>query len=143
LTEHGHGWCSLRLRFDERELQLLRGAEQLRGAAMARSSGREELRAALQLAKAGQKVGRSVPGGTVSLEERELRQLLEALHFAAREVPAATRFDADAARRAAVFAAFPELAEMSWRSFAVARELDEEATRLAAALGGEARGERI
>ena len=27
----GHGWCSLRLRFDQRELELLAGAEQLRG----------------------------------------------------------------------------------------------------------------
>ena len=134
MTEHAHGWCSLRLRFDERELQLLRGAERLRGAAIARSSGREELRAALQLAKAGQKVGRSVPGATVSLDEGELGLLLEALQFSAREVQAGTRFDADPARREAIFAAFPELAETSWRSFAVARELDEEAARLAAAL---------
>jgi hypothetical protein len=131
LTEHGHGWCSLHLRFDERELQLLRGAEQLRGAEMARSSGREELRTALRLAKAGQKVGRSVPGGTVSLEESELGLLLEALRFSAREVQAATRFDAEAARREAVFSAFPELVETSWRSFALARELEEEAARLA------------
>jgi hypothetical protein len=136
LSEHGHAWCSLRLRFDQRELQLLRGAEQLRGAAMARSSGREELRTALRLAKAGQKVGRSVPGAMVTLEERELGLLLEALQFSAREVQSATRFDADAARREAAFAAFPELVDASWRSYALARELDEEAARLAAALKG-------
>jgi hypothetical protein len=136
MTERAHGWCSLRLRFDQRELQLLRGAEQLRGAAMARSSGRDQLRAALQLAKVGQKVGRSVPGATVTLEEGELGLLLEALQFSAREVRAGTRYDAEPARRDAVFAAFPELAETSWRSFAVARELDDEAARLTAALHG-------
>jgi hypothetical protein len=134
MTEHGHGWCSLRLRFDERELQLLHGAEQLRGAAMARSSGRAELRIALQLAKAGQKVSRSAPGGTLSLEESELGLLLEALQFSAREVQAGTRSEAEVARRDAVFAAFPELADSSWRSFGLARELEEEAARLAAAL---------
>jgi hypothetical protein len=127
----------LRLRFDARELELLRGAEQLRGAAIARSSGREELRTALQLAKAGQKVGHSVPGATVSLDEGELALLVEALRFSAREVQAAGRFDGtEAARRAAILAAFPELRESSWRSFAVARELEAVAARLTAALEG-------
>ena len=126
----------MRLRFDERELELLRGAEQLRGSAIARSSGRDELRAALQLAKAGQKVGRSAPGGSVSLDESELGLLVEALQFAAREVPAATRVNGtDVQRRAAVMAAFPELVEkVSWRSFGLGRELEALAARLSAAL---------
>ena len=125
----------MRLRFDARELELLRGAEQLRGAAIARSSGREELRTALQLAKAGQKVGRSAPGGSISLDEGELSLLVEALRFAAREAPAALRADGpDAQRRDAVFVAFPELAETSWRSFALARELEALATRLTGVL---------
>jgi hypothetical protein len=136
MTEHARGWCSLRLRFDERELELLRGAEQLRGVAIARSSGRDELRTALQLAKAGQKVGHSLPGGSVSLEEGELGLLVEALQFASREVPVATRADgADVQRREAVLAAFPELVvKGSWRSFGLGRELEVLARRLNAAL---------
>jgi hypothetical protein len=138
MTEHAHGWCSLRLRFDERELELLRGAERLRGAAMARSTGRDKLRTALQLAKAGQKVERTTPGGSVSLDESELGLLVEALEFAAREVPAATRLDeADVERREAVLTAFPELEQKgTWRSFGLARELEAEAARLRAALSG-------
>jgi hypothetical protein len=49
-----HGWCSLRLRFEQRELELLRHAEQLRGAVMAHTARPAELRSALTLAKAGQ-----------------------------------------------------------------------------------------
>jgi hypothetical protein len=125
----------LRLRFDERELELLAGAERLRGAAIARAGGRDELRTALQLAKAGQKVGRSAAGATVSLDETELSVLIEALRFAAREVPQATRADlvGEAPRREAAFAAFPELADKgAWRSFGLARELEVVAARLAA-----------
>ena len=122
----------MRLRFDARELELLRGAEQLRGAAIARSSGRDELRTALQLAKAGQKVGRSAAGASVSLDESELALLVEALRFSAREVPAVGHLEA--ARRDAIVAAFPELGESSWRSFALGRELEAVAARLAAAL---------
>ena len=133
---HAHGWCSLRLRFEARELELLHGAEQLRGAAIARSSGRQELRTALQLAKAGQKIGRAAPGTSVTLEESELNLLTEALQFAAREAPAASRFDAEAPRREAVLAAFPELADTSWRSFGLARELEALAARLTSALKG-------
>jgi hypothetical protein len=124
----------LRLRFDARELELLRGAEQLRGAAIARSSGREDLRAALQLAKAGQKLGRSAPGGTVSLDEGEVELLVDALRFSARELSG--RSEGTGERSAAVVAAFPELQENSWRSFGVARELEAVAARLAAALNG-------
>jgi hypothetical protein len=127
----------LRLRFEARELELLHGAEQLRGAAIARSSGREDLRTALQLAKAGQKVGRSVPGASVTLDEGELGLLVEAVRFAAREVQSAGRVgDAEAARREAIFSAFPELIDNTWRGFALARELEALAARLTAALMG-------
>jgi hypothetical protein len=132
------GWCSLRLRFDERELQLLRGAERLRGTALAHTARPDVLRSALSLAKAGQKLARSVPGGSVSLDEAELGLLIEALRFAAQEVPSAahgTRDDGQATeRREAVLAAFPELVDNTWRSFGLARELEALAARLAAAL---------
>jgi hypothetical protein len=128
----------LRLRFDSRELELLHGAEQLRGRAIARASGREELRTALRLAKAGQKVERCVAGGTVSLDEGEVVLLVDALRFSAREVPAVGHLDGGEApaRREAIVAAFPELGESSWRSFGVARELEAVAARLAGALNG-------
>jgi len=128
----------LRLRFDQRELELLGGAERLRGAAIARAGGRDELRTALQLAKAGQKVGRSTAGGTVSLDEAELSVLVDALRYAAREVPDAARaVESDGPRREAAFAAFPELADRGgWRSFGLARELETVAARLASALSG-------
>ncbi len=131
------GWCSLRVRFDERELELLRGAERLRGAAMARSPRPDLLRTALKLAKAGQKVGRSRPGGSVTLDESELHLLLNALQFAAQEVPWAARRDdgTDPERRQAAMDAFPELVEKgAWRSFGLARELEALAARLDAAL---------
>jgi hypothetical protein len=132
MTEHN--WCSLRLRFEQRELELLRGAERLRGAAMARTPRPELLRTALNLAKAGQKVGRSTPGAPLVLDEGELRLLLEAVRFAAGEVPFAARPE-DAVRRDAVLAAFPELVEKgTWRSFGLGRELEMLAARLDAAL---------
>jgi hypothetical protein len=132
-----HGWCSLRLRFEEREIQLLRGAEQLRGTAMTHGARSDVLRTALSLAKAGQKVGRSVPGSLVSLEQGELELLIEALRFASREVPLAARRDEgqDGARREAVMSSFPELVDKgSWRSFGLARELEALAVRLESAL---------
>jgi hypothetical protein len=128
------GWCSLRLRFDARELQLLRGAERLRGTSMAHTARSDVLRSALSLAKAGQKVGRAVPGATLTLEEGELRLLLDAVRFAAQEVQwGARRDDAESnARRDAVLAAFPELVEKgTWRSFGLARELEAVAAKLA------------
>jgi hypothetical protein len=129
-----HGWCSLRMRFDQRELQLLRGAEQLRGAAMAQAARPDELRRALNLAKAGQKVGRGVPGGSVVLEEGELELLLDAVRFAIDQVPVAAR-GAEGSR--AVTEAFPELVEKgAWRAFGLSRELEALAARLAAALKG-------
>jgi|SRR5579864_163778 len=131
------GWCSLRVRFDQREVELVRGAERLRGTAMAHTARPDVLRSALSLAKAGQKVGRTTPGGSVSLEEGELSLLLEALHFASQEVQWAARRDdgTEAERRRAVMEAFPELVEKGgWRSFGLARELDALAARLEAAL---------
>jgi hypothetical protein len=132
-----HGWCSLRLRFEQRELELLRGAERLRGAAMAHAARPAELRTALRLAKAGSKVGRGVPGGTISLDEPELGLLLDAVRFAVSEVQWAGRADADEQRRSAIMSAFPELAEKgAWRAFGLSRELDALAARLADALNG-------
>jgi hypothetical protein len=129
-----HGWCSLRLRFEQRELELLRGAERLRGAAMARTARHDELRNALSLAKAGQKVGRGAPGASVVLDENELELLLDAVRFAIAEVPAAARPTEDGA---AVLEAFPELVEKgSWRAFGLSRELEALAGRLSAALKG-------
>jgi len=129
-----HGWCSLRLRFDERELELLRGAEQVRGAAMARTAGPTELRTALALAKAGQKVANAAPGATLVLDETELGLLLEAVRFAVPRVQAAARPAAD---EQPVLAAFPELTEKgTWRSFGLVRELEALAARLASALKG-------
>jgi len=132
-----HGWCSLRLRFEQRELDLLRGAERLRGAAMAHAGRPDELRTALSLAKAGSKVGRGVPGATITLDETELELLLDAVRFAVTEVPWAARSDADEQRRVALMTAFPELDEKgAWRAFGVSRELDALAERLATALKG-------
>src|SRR5690349_18517267 len=133
------GWCSLRLRFDEREVVLLRGAEQLRGTAMAHGARSDTLRTALTLAKAGQKVARSGAGGSVTLDEGEVGLFVEALRFASRELQAVLRRDDSVAqeRREAVSAAFPELVEKGgWRSFGVARELDALAVRLESALKG-------
>jgi hypothetical protein len=132
--ESSHGWCSLRLRFGERELELLRGSERIRGAAMAHTAGPAELRTALSLAKAGQKVAHAAPGATVVLEETELGLLLEAIRYAIPHIQAAARPSGDSE---AVMAAFPELVEKgSWRAFGLTRELEGLATRLASALKG-------
>jgi len=130
-------WCSLRLRFDERELVLLKGAERLRGANFAHTPRPDVLRTALSLARAGHKIGGALPGGSVSLEQTELALLIEAARFAGQEVQWATRTPngADATRRDAVLAAFPELVEKGvWRSFGLHRELEAVAARLQAAL---------
>lgn len=139
MTDHAasHGWCSLRLRFDERELALLKGAEELRGASLARTPRPEVLRTALSLAKAGHKLGGAAPGGTVVLDEAELGLLLEATRFAIQEVQVAARPQEDEQRRASVLAAFPELVEKgTWRAFGLSRELEALAARLAQALQG-------
>ena len=132
-----HGWCSLRLRFDDRELGLLRAAEQIRGADLARHARPDELRGALALAKAGQKLRGAVAGPSLVFEEGELRLLLTAVRFAHDEVQqAASQHDASADGRVqVVLNAFPELVERGlWRSYGLTRELDELAQRLDLAL---------
>ena len=131
----------MRLRFDERELVLLRGAEQVRGAALAHEARPVVLRMALNLAKAGHKLGHATAGASVSLDEPEVKLLLESLRFATLEVQWAARVgsgDLDAPRRDAVLAAFPELVERgSWRSFGLMRELEAVAARLQGALSAQ------
>jgi hypothetical protein len=132
-----HGWCSLRLRFDARELQLLKGAEQLHGVSLAQTPRPDVLRSALNLAKAGHKLGNSAPGASVSLEESELGLLVDALKFASKEVQLASRTQdgQPSPRRDGVLQAFPELVEKGlWRSFGLVREIDALAHRLQAAL---------
>jgi hypothetical protein len=135
--EATRGWCSLRLRFEERELVLLRGAEQVRGVALAQQGRPDVLRSALGLAKAGQKLRHAVAGPSLIFDENELRLLIEAVRFAHAEVQWAARQQAASAdgRAQVVLAAFPELAERGlWRSFGLTRELDEVAQRLERAL---------
>jgi hypothetical protein len=136
-NEQSHGWCSLRLRFEERELTLLKGSEQVRGVALARTARPQVLRTALNLAKAGHKLGVAAPGSSISLDEGEVGLLLEAVRFGTDEVRWATRAqaDQDERRREAVLAAFPELVDRGvWRSFGLTRELETLATRLQTAL---------
>jgi hypothetical protein len=128
-SQSSYGWCSLRLRFDERERVLLNGAEQLRGTTLAHGPRPDVLRTALSLAKAGQKVRSVPPGGAVSLEEGELLVLIDALRFSAGEV--------QNGRGAATDTAFPELVQKgSWRSFGLVREIDALASRLQKVLNG-------
>lgn len=132
-----HGWCSLRLRFDQRELALLRAAEQVRGVALARTPRPADLRTALSLARAGHKLTAAAPGASVSLEEQEVNLLLAALRFTLDEVQQASRSENDQQRRQrdAVAAAFPELTELGgWRSFGLTRELEALTARLQTAL---------
>jgi hypothetical protein len=136
-SDQGHGWCSLRLRFEARELELLRGAEHLRGLALAHVARPEVLRTALTLAKVGRKLGATRPGASVTLEESEVGLLLEALRYSKDEVQHASHQHEgdDAARHEAVMAAFPELAEKGlWRSFGLIRELEALIARLQTAL---------
>jgi hypothetical protein len=133
----GHGWCSLRVRFGERELVLLRGSEKLRGSSFAHHGRPEALRSALTLAKAGQKIGRAREGTSVVLDEGELRLLLDAVRFAIEEVQWARSPDAerDERRRGSVLQAFPELVERGlWRSFGLTRDLETLTARLEGAL---------
>jgi hypothetical protein len=136
----GQEWCSLRVRFSERELVLLRGAEHVRGADLAQHARPNDLRGALALAKSGHKLRAAGPGTSLTFEEHELRLLVDALHFAATEIrwAASQRDESTAdARRAAVLGGFPELTERGlWRSFALTREITELATRLEQALAG-------
>jgi hypothetical protein len=130
-SDASHGWCSLRIRFDEREIVLLKGAEQVRGAAFAHTPRPDQLRTALNLAKAAHKL--TYAGASVVLDEGELRLLTEALRFTAEEVRwAAHAPETDhSPRREAVLHAFAELTERgAWRGFGLARELDELNSRL-------------
>lgn len=130
--DQGHGWCSLRLRFSERELTLLRGAEQVRGAALATHGRPDGLRTALTLAKAGHKVAHATPDAPVVLEEGELLLLLEAVRFAIDEVHWAAGPEAVAGmRQQATLDGFPELVQSGlWRSFSLTRDLQSLAERL-------------
>jgi len=135
--EPAHGWCSLRLRFDQRELALLRAAEQVRGVALAHTPRPDDLRTALSLARAGHKLAASAPGASVSLEEHEVTLLLAALRYTTDAVTRATRpkNDQHAREREVVASAFPELTELGgWRSFGLTRELEALAARLHTAL---------
>jgi hypothetical protein len=127
----------LRLRFDQRELALLRAAEQVRGAALAHTPRPDDLRTGLSLARAGHKLASAAPGASVSLEENEVNLLLAALRYTTDEVLRASRAtDGVGSReREAVTAAFPELVELGgWRSFGLTRELEALAIRLHTAL---------
>ncbi len=135
--EADRGWCSLRLRFEDRELVLLRGSEKVRGAALARNGRPDELRGALALAKAGQRLRSAVAGPSLVFEEGELRMLVDAVRFANAEVHFASgQHPEDGNGRVqAVLNAFPELVERGlWRSFGLTRELEELAQRLELAL---------
>jgi hypothetical protein len=118
---------------------LLKGAEQVRGVALAHSARPDQLRIALNLAKAGHKLARAEARSSVSLEESEVQLLLESLRYANDEVHWAARTNEDehdGHRREAVMQAFPELVERgAWRSFGLSRELEALVARLAGALG--------
>jgi hypothetical protein len=131
------GWCSLRLRFDQRELALLRAAEQIRGVALSQTPRPDDLRTALSLARAGHKLATAAPGASVSLDENEVTLLLAALRHTTDEVQRAARApDGEGSRqREVVGAAFPELTELGgWRTFGLTRELEALAARLQTAL---------
>src|SRR5207237_628920 len=55
--DSSHGWCSLRLRCDRRELELLKSAGRVRGAALARTPRTDARRTALRVARARRQVG--------------------------------------------------------------------------------------
>ena len=76
-----HGWCSLSFRFDPAEQRLVRHAEQAFGAYLASGARREDLPAAIALAKASRKIAQASPGASVSLGEDEVVQLVRALEF--------------------------------------------------------------
>ncbi len=136
------GWCSLRLRFDDGELRLLRAAEQVQGAHLARQARADALRTAIALAKAGHKIGSARAGTPVALAESELKLLLEAVDFAVAEVRWASDQGEQAADRASrerrgdLERAFPELVGSAWRGFALGRSLDGLAGKLNQALQG-------
>jgi hypothetical protein len=136
-SQPGHGWCSLRIRFDDRELALLCSAERARGAALAQQARPTVLRTALTLAKVGHKLRHALAGHSLVFEEGEVRLLLEAVQFSIDEIhKAASASDANGpTQHQAVLDAFPELVERGlWRSFGLCRELELLAQRLDGAL---------
>lgn len=143
------GWCSLRLRFDEDELALLRAAEHLRGGELARIGRADSLRDALALARVSRKVTGAEPGSLTTLSETELQLLVAAVRFAATEVhwlgEKAEQEVAIAAgprerqllehRREALASAFPNLGKRgSWRGSGLHQALEGLAARMDEAL---------
>lgn len=126
----------MRLRFDDRELNLLRGAESVRGAGLAHAGKPAELRAALNLAKLGRKLTGAIPGAIVSLEEGELTLVIEALDFTFAELHEVARLGENdySPRHEAIQQAFPELRGGAWRTFGITRELETLRGRLRQAL---------
>lgn len=138
-----HGWCSMRFRFEEEEIGILRAAERLRGSYLSRSTRPDALRGAITLARAGQKLVGVGPDTLVTLAETEAQLLAETARFAAAEVRwLAEQADRpldrqSAARRDAVGEAFPDLLERgAWRAFGLSRALDAVAARLEGAASG-------
>jgi hypothetical protein len=123
---------------------LLRAAEQVHGAELARLSRPDTLRTALALAKVGRKLERAAPGTSVSLEESEALLLERALRAAAAEVKwlsdrvSETPGRETEMRRETLTRACPDLAERGrWKSFGLARDIEAVADRLAAARQGQ------
>jgi hypothetical protein len=135
VTQSNHGWCSLRVRFDDRELGLLRSSEHVRGAALAQHARPDVLRTALTLSKVGQKLRHASPGTSLVFDEGEVRLLHEAVQFAVAEIQRAASQRDESNVSPAVREAFPELTERGlWRSFGLCRELELLAHRLDGAL---------
>lgn len=136
------GWCSLQFRFDAGQLALLQAAERAYGAILAASGRPDTLRTALALARVGRKVARTDPGGALNVSQLELGLLVTALRAASAELQwladqTSTRQDAhERARREAILAAFPELAQGGWRTFGVRRALEALERRLSAPTAG-------
>ena len=128
----------MRFRFDDAEMGLLRAAERVHGAALARAGRPDTLRAALALAKAGRKVAAAAAGEAVVLTGGETALLTEALARAATDVQwvgeqgeGAPSILAEADRRAAVLEAFPARAQHgTWRAFGLRRDLEALLARL-------------
>jgi hypothetical protein len=139
----GSAWCSLRLRFTEEELVLLRSSEQLGGFVLADRARPDTLRDALALARVGKRLASAQPDELLSLSERDTRLLENAIAASIAEIQwfGADALDATALSRAArTRRAFPGLAEQPWRAFAVGRALRALQQRIGAALDSEGTG---
>lgn len=138
-SPRGSAWCSLRLRFTEQELALLRSSEQLDGFMLADRARPDTLRDALALARVGKRLAAAQPGELLSLSERDTRLLEDAIAASIAEIQwfGADGVDSTAPERAdRTRRAFPELAEQPWRAFAVGRALRDLQQRISAALAG-------